>query len=280
MSVTAEAARRVPREVRTSAAEPARPLQELWGVQALSDVDLEVPPADHRTGRDNGAASHVDQVIAGIWTPSAGQIYWDGNPVSIRTPKEADQLGIATSTRTSHCATTSTSCRTCSSATRPFAPAARRDPDGADRQEDLADLSVTTVNSVRQAVGSSPVASANRWRWPAVMRDARLVIMDEPLPPSACPRRPRSSSSSRRWGQGHHGHRHLAQPQRRLHRRRPTGRPLSGADGQQRPDRRLRRTTRRRAHHHGRLSGAVASSSGSSTTRRLSRWHSRGTHIR
>jgi ABC-type sugar transport system ATPase subunit len=153
-------------------------------VQALSDVDLDVPPGQITAlVGDNGAGkSTLIKAIAGIWAPSAGQISWDGRAVSIRTPKEADQLGIATVYQDlalcdnldivqnmflghealSHRLLDETSMELTAKKT-------------------LADLSVTTVSSVRQPVGSlsggqrQSVAVAR-----AVMRDARLVILDEP----------------------------------------------------------------------------------------------------
>ncbi len=185
MSVTAEAGP-------TGAPEKSeRPLLSLRGlsksfgaVHALSDVDLEVP-AGQITALvgDNGAGkSTLIKSIAGIWTPSAGQIYWDGNPVSIRTPKEADQLGIATVYQDLAL------CDNLDIVQNMFLgheDLSHRLLDETRMEltakKTLADLSVTTVNSVRQAVGSlsggqrQSVAVAR-----AVMRDARLVIMDEP----------------------------------------------------------------------------------------------------
>jgi ABC-type sugar transport system ATPase subunit len=162
-----------------------RGLTKTFGaVQALRDVDLDIP-AGQITALvgDNGAGKSVMiKTIAGIWAPTAGQIYWDGEPVVIRTPKEADHLGIATVYQDlalcdnldivqnmflghedlSHRLLDETSMELTAKQT-------------------LADLSVTTVSSVRQPVGSlsggqrQSVAVAR-----AVMRDARLVIMDEP----------------------------------------------------------------------------------------------------
>ena len=67
-------------------------------VQALSDVNLEL-----RAGEvtaligDNGAGKSVTiKTISGIHGPDSGQIYWEGRPVRIRTPREAAALGIET----------------------------------------------------------------------------------------------------------------------------------------------------------------------------------------
>jgi ABC-type sugar transport system ATPase subunit len=185
MSVTAEIGT-------TGAPETSeRPLLSLRGlsksfgaVQALSDVDLDIP-AGQITALvgDNGAGkSTLIKAVAGIWMPTAGQIYWDGKPVSIRTPKEADQLGIATMYQDLAL------CDNLDIVQNMFLGhevLSHRLLDETRMEltarKTLADLSVTTVSSVRQAVGSlsggqrQSVAVAR-----AVMRDARLVIMDEP----------------------------------------------------------------------------------------------------
>ena len=79
------------------------PLLELGGVtksfgsvQALSDVDFEV-----RRGEvmalvgDNGAGkSTLIKCVAGIHPIDVGQVFFDGNPVSIHSPKDAAKLWI------------------------------------------------------------------------------------------------------------------------------------------------------------------------------------------
>ncbi len=67
-------------------------------VQALHGVDLEV-----RAGEvtalvgDNGAGKSVTiKTIAGIHSPDRGEIFWEGRPVRIRTPRDAAALGIET----------------------------------------------------------------------------------------------------------------------------------------------------------------------------------------
>jgi D-xylose transport system ATP-binding protein len=153
-------------------------------VQALSGVDLDIP-AGQITALvgDNGAGkSTMIKTISGIWAPTAGQVLWDGQPVTVRTPRDADTLGIATVYQDlaladnldivqnmflghevlSHGLLDETSMELTAKQT-------------------LSDLSVTTVKSIRQPVGSlsggqrQSVAVAR-----AVMRDAKLVILDEP----------------------------------------------------------------------------------------------------
>ncbi len=153
-------------------------------VRALNHVDLDIP-AGQITALvgDNGAGkSTLIKAIAGIWAPSGGEMTWDGAPVEIRTPKEADHLGIATVyqdlalcdnldiVQNMFLGHEDLSHRLLDETRMELAA-----------KQTLADLSVTTVQSVRQLVGSlsggqrQSVAVAR-----AVMRDARLVIMDEP----------------------------------------------------------------------------------------------------
>jgi D-xylose transport system ATP-binding protein len=80
------------------------PLLELRGVskrfgpvQALNKVDFEVhaPEVVGLVG-DNGAGkSTLVKIIAGIYQPDEGQLYFEGRPVSISGPKAAAALGIA-----------------------------------------------------------------------------------------------------------------------------------------------------------------------------------------
>ena len=67
-------------------------------VQALTDVDLKVyrGKVTALVG-DNGAGKSVTlKTIAGIHPPDGGQIYWQGQPVHIRTPRDSASLGIET----------------------------------------------------------------------------------------------------------------------------------------------------------------------------------------
>ena len=88
-----------------AAANDAAPLLELRGlsknfgaVQALIDVDFAVRPGEVTALiGDNGAGKSVTiKTISGIHGPDSGQIYWEGRPVRIRTPREAAALGIET----------------------------------------------------------------------------------------------------------------------------------------------------------------------------------------
>jgi D-xylose transport system ATP-binding protein len=67
-------------------------------VQALSDVDFEVYPAEVvALVGDNGAGkSTLIKTIAGIYTPDTGEYVFDGRPVSVKGPNDVTRLGIAT----------------------------------------------------------------------------------------------------------------------------------------------------------------------------------------
>ena len=153
-------------------------------VRALNHVDLDVPPGQITAlVGDNGAGkSTLIKTISGIWAPTGGDMTWDGQPVEIHTPKAADQLGIATVYQDLAL------CDNLDIVQNMFLgheDLSHRLLDETRMEltakQTLADLSVTTVQSVRQLVGSlsggqrQSVAVAR-----AVMRDARLVIMDEP----------------------------------------------------------------------------------------------------
>jgi ABC-type sugar transport system ATPase subunit len=153
-------------------------------VQALSGIDLDIP-AGQVTALvgDNGAGkTTLIKCIAGIWEPSGGQMLWNGQQVYLRTPRDASDLGIATVYQDLALCDNLDIVQNMMLGHEP-----RRlgllDEVGMEltAKKTLADLAVTTVRSVRQAVGSlsggqrQSVAVAK-----AVMLDAQLVIMDEP----------------------------------------------------------------------------------------------------
>ena len=167
------------------------PLLELRGVgknfgpvRALSDINLTIP-AGKVTALvgDNGAGkSTLIKTISGIWQPDAGQILWKGRPVHLHSPKAATELGIATVYQDLAL------CDNLDIVQNMFLgreEMKRWQLDEIDMElqakQTLADLSVVTVRSIRQPVGSlsggqrQAVAVAK-----AVMQNAELVIMDEP----------------------------------------------------------------------------------------------------
>jgi D-xylose transport system ATP-binding protein len=153
-------------------------------VQALGGVDLTVP-AGQVTALvgDNGAGkSTLIKTVSGINPPDGGQILWGGEPVQIRTPRDATALGIATVYQDLAL------CDNLDIVANMFLgheELSRRLLDEPrmeiEANRTLADLRVTTVKSIRQPVGSlsggqrQAVAVAR-----AVMGQAKLVVMDEP----------------------------------------------------------------------------------------------------
>jgi ABC-type sugar transport system ATPase subunit len=153
-------------------------------VRALSDINLSLP-AGKVTALvgDNGAGkSTLIKTISGIWQPDDGQIFWHGKPVSLHSPKAATDLGIATVYQDLAL------CDNLDIVQNMFLGREELKNLQLDEismeleaKKTLADLSVVTVRSIRQPVGSlsggqrQAVAVAK-----AVMQQAQLVIMDEP----------------------------------------------------------------------------------------------------
>jgi ABC-type sugar transport system ATPase subunit len=153
-------------------------------VQALADIDLEVQPGEVMAlVGDNGAGkSTLIKTVAGIWAPDAGHIFWEGREVHIRNPRDAAALGIATMYQDLALADNLDIVENMflGRELRRFGLLDEVSMELAARKT-LSELSVTTVRSIRQPVGSlsggqrQAVAVAR-----AVLEDAKLVIMDEP----------------------------------------------------------------------------------------------------
>ena len=63
-----------------------------------NSVNLKLPPgkATALIG-DNGAGkSSLIKTVSGLWAPDAGEILWEGDPVTLHGPKDAEALGITT----------------------------------------------------------------------------------------------------------------------------------------------------------------------------------------
>ena len=153
-------------------------------VKALRHVDLDVP-AGQVTALigDNGAGKSVlIQTIAGIFPADTGEMYWRGERVHVHNPRNAADLGIATVYQDLAL------CNNLDIVQNMYLGREEKRHGVLDEikmeletKRLLADLSVTTVQSVRQLVGSlsggqrQSIAVAR-----AVMRESQLVIMDEP----------------------------------------------------------------------------------------------------
>jgi D-xylose transport system ATP-binding protein len=172
-------------------AESATPLLKLskvgksFGpVQALTDVDLEIHAGEVLAlVGDNGAGkSTLIKTIAGIWAPDTGQEFWEGREVHIRNPRDSAALGIATMYQDLALADNLDIVQNMFLG-REVVHGGLLDETSMElsAKRTLSDLSVTTVRSIRQPVGSlsggqrQAVAVAR-----AVLEDAKLVIMDEP----------------------------------------------------------------------------------------------------
>ena len=168
------------------------PILELRGisksfgsVQALTDVDFEV-----RNGEvmalvgDNGAGkSTLIKCVAGIHGMDSGEIWFDGQPVSIHGPKDAAKLGIEVVYQDLAL------CDNLDVVQNMYLGREAHDrfmrlkepPMEAKTSETLKSLAVTTITSIRQPVATlsggqrQSVAVAR-----AVMWNSRLVILDEP----------------------------------------------------------------------------------------------------
>jgi len=68
------------------------------GVHALEDVDFDVYPQEVvALVGDNGAGkSTLIKIIAGVHQPTRGEIFFFNRPVQIRSPRDAQMLGIET----------------------------------------------------------------------------------------------------------------------------------------------------------------------------------------
>lgn len=66
------------------------------GVQALKSVDLTVYPGEILAllGENGAGKSTLMKVLNGVYTADAGSITWDGQPVSINAPADAQNTGI------------------------------------------------------------------------------------------------------------------------------------------------------------------------------------------
>jgi D-xylose transport system ATP-binding protein len=153
-------------------------------VRALANIDLDIPAGQVTAVLgDNGAGkTTLIKCISGIWQPDHGEIFWRGRRVQLHTPRDATELGIATVYQ---------DLALCDNLDivqnmylgRELTRRYQLDEINMEltAKRTLRDLAVMSVRSIRQPVGSlsggqrQAVAVAK-----AVMREAKLVIMDEP----------------------------------------------------------------------------------------------------
>ncbi len=164
----------------------ARGITKSFGsVQALDDVDFEVSPGEVMAlVGDNGAGkSTLIKCIAGIYPIDSGQVLFEGNPVSIQSPKDAARLGIEVVYQDlALCDNLDVVQNMYLGREVHDAIFRLKEPAMEARTvETLKGLSVTTIRSVRQSVaslsgGQRQSVAIGR----AVMWNSRLVILDEP----------------------------------------------------------------------------------------------------
>jgi ABC-type sugar transport system ATPase subunit len=173
-------------------ADAAAPLLSLRGltktfgaVRALTDVNLDVPAGRVTAlAGDNGAGKSVlIKTVAGLWPPDSGEIIWEGRPVRLHHPKDAETFGITTIYQDLALCDNLDIVQNMFLGHEPVRHHVSLDEAAMEKatRKTLGDLSVTTVRSIRQPVMSlsggqrQSVAVAR-----AVLARAKLVIMDEP----------------------------------------------------------------------------------------------------
>jgi D-xylose transport system ATP-binding protein len=154
-------------------------------VQALTDVDFEVRHGEVMAlVGDNGAGkSTLIKCIAGIHPMDEGQMFFEGEPVSISGPKDAARLGIEVVYQDLALADNLDVVQNMYLGREEHDRFQRlkEAPMEAKAAETLKSLRVTTIRSIRQTVATlsggqrQSVAVAR-----AVMWNSRLVILDEP----------------------------------------------------------------------------------------------------
>jgi D-xylose transport system ATP-binding protein len=154
-------------------------------VQALSQVDFHVSTGEVMAlVGDNGAGkSTLIKGIAGIYTFDEGEIFFDGERVTIHTPRESAALGIEVVYQDLALADNLDVVANMFLGREQIKKGWRLDEASMEKAaiETLNSLSVSTLRSVRQAVAGlsggqrQAIAVAK-----AVMWNSRLVILDEP----------------------------------------------------------------------------------------------------
>jgi D-xylose transport system ATP-binding protein len=154
-------------------------------VHALNGVDFQVDLGEVMAlVGDNGAGkSTLIKCVAGIHTIDDGEILWDGEPVTISGPKDAVRLGIEVVYQDLALADNLDVVQNMYLGRETLSTLRRLDESKMEKRsrEVLKELSVTTIQSVRQTVASlsggqrQSVAVAK-----AVLWNSKLVILDEP----------------------------------------------------------------------------------------------------
>ena len=158
-------------------------VKQFPGVRALDGVDLDVAPGEvHCLLGQNGAGkSTLIKVLAGAHRPDAGEITFDGRPVSFGSPQAADQAGIATIYQELDLVPGLTVAENVVLGHEPARLGFTRPRDAEERARGLLRrLGHPEIPPRRElgrlsAAGQQVVSMAR-----ALARDARLIVMDEP----------------------------------------------------------------------------------------------------
>jgi D-xylose transport system ATP-binding protein len=170
----------------------AAPTLELRGisktfgsVEALSDVDFEVRDGEVMAlVGDNGAGkSTLIKCVAGIYSIDEGEVFFEGEPVSIHGPKDAARLGIEVVYQDLALCDNLDVVQNMYLGREVHDPLQRlQEPEMEQKTaETMKSLAVTTIGSIRHPVATlsggqrQSVAVAR-----AVMWNSRVVILDEP----------------------------------------------------------------------------------------------------
>jgi D-xylose transport system ATP-binding protein len=168
------------------------PLLEIRGVsksfgavQALAGVNFHADPGQVMAlVGDNGAGKTVlTKCIAGIYSIDDGEIWWEGKKVSISGPKDSARLGIEVVYQDLALADNLDVVENMYLGRETLSSFRRLDEAKMEHEalDTLSDLSVTTIQNVRQPVASlsggqrQSVAVAK-----AVLWNSKLVVLDEP----------------------------------------------------------------------------------------------------
>src|SRR5919198_5889665 len=187
MSTAGDGSEAVPRGDRTPVLELRDITKTFGAVQALTDVDFEVYPAEVvALVGDNGAGkSTLIKTVAGTHQPDSGTILFEGEEVKIHSPSDATHLGIETVYQDLAL------CDNLDVVANMFLGRESADPGGLGPLNELAmekrsldvlsGLHVTTIRSTRTPVaslsgGQRQSVAISR----AVMWNSKIVILDEP----------------------------------------------------------------------------------------------------
>ena len=152
------------------------------GVVALERADLTVQSGEiHGLVGENGAGkSTLLKIVAGVYSADAGEVRWEGHPVSIQVPPDAVKLGIELIPQELSLAPGLSCAENIMMGIYPARMGRVRWRDVNRRAREVAD-SIQLRTDVRRQAASLPAAEQRLVMIArALARQARLVIMDEP----------------------------------------------------------------------------------------------------